>query len=840
MGTNPIGDLNFMQKLYQHFILKYPLLVFTLILLFIGGFGTNVTKLEIDASAETLLLDGDKDLAFLRTIEKRFTTDDILVLAYKPKDALLSNKSLSTLNALTHDLEALPMVTSVDSLLNVPLLYSPLTDMDSLLHHTRTLQTDEINKTLAKHEFLTSPLYKDSLVNKTFTISSVVIHLAKDTQYDTLQAQRKALLAKKHTHTLTQKEEQTLQEVNKKFKQHRDIQRKKVNENIHNIRHIIQKYQNSATLYLGGVQMIANDIVDYVKNDLATYGSILILLLIVVLGIVFKKPRWVFVPILICTLSVVAITSLLGYWGWEITIISSNFIALQLIITISIVLHLIVRHEELLSRYPHASKKRMILLTMLSKATPTFFAIITTIAGFSSLLFSHIYPVINLGWMMSAGIVLSFLISFILFPALVMLLPKTKPTAPTKQTFTLSKFTTKILKHDKKAIYITTLLLVLFSLTGASRLIVENSFINYFKKDTHIYQGMKIIDQELGGTTPLDVVLTFSEEPPATSSSVDKSEEEDSFDDEFDDTSNQEQYWFTDEKIAIIHQVHDYLYGLKDTGDVRSFATLLDTGKILNKNKPLDSIEIALLYNKLPQKYKEIILSPYVNIAHNQVRFSARIKDSNEGLRRNDLLQKIKAHLHATLNPDVVQFRLTNLMVIYNNMLQSLFQSQIMTLSFVLLILSLMFLVLFRSLTLTLVALGVNMVPIGIIFGFMGWFQIPLDIMTITIAAIAMGIGVDNTIHYIHRFKEELHKGTDYFSAIEHTNESLGNAIVYTSTTIIIGFSILTLSNLVPTIYFGLLTMLVMVAALISNLILLPKLLLFMQPLAKNDTINKN
>lgn len=838
-----------MKNFYQKLILKYPLTV--LILSFIGimTFGFNISKLEIDASAETLLLDNDKDLLFLRTLEKRFKSDDVLIVAYAPKEPLLSDKSLKRLKVLSDDLNQLPMIESIDSLLTVPLLYSPLKDMTSLLNETYTLQTHDINRTLAKHEFLTSPLYKDSLVNKDFTISSVVIHLKKDTRYITLLEKRKQLRAKQNKQPLTKNEKQKLNTIEAAFKKHRDTMRQKVNENIKHIRQILSKYQKDATLYLGGVQMISNDIIDFVKSDLEIYGSILILLLILVLGIVFRKPRWVIIPILLCTLSVIAITSALGYWGWEITVISSNFIALQLIITISIVLHLIVRYEELHTRYPKASLKRTVLLTILSKITPTFFAIITTIAGFSSLLFSHIHPVINLGWMMSAGIVLSFVITFLLFPVMVILLPKTSTGTVSKKEntpkrFSLTTFSSHIVLYDKKAIFITTALLILFSITGASQLIVENSFINYFKKDTNIYKGMKIIDQELGGTTPLDVILTFRDDekcpPTIQTDSINQQEDEDAFEDEFNDEANQEQYWFTDEKITIIHQVHDYLYALDATGDVRSFATILDTGKILNHNKPFDSVEIALLYNKLPQKYRDIILSPYVNIEHNQVRFSTRIKDSNPNLRRNDLLQKINTDLAKLLNPNVVTYQLSNLMVIYNNMLQSLFSSQIMTLSLVLVILFFMFLLLFRSFLVSLIALLVNIIPIGIIFGFMGWLHIPLDIMTITIAAIAMGIGVDDTIHYIHRFKEEFTKDFNYIETMQRSNESIGYAMVYTSITVIIGFSILILSNLVPTIYFGLLTMLVMAVALISNLILLPKLLVLIQPLRKDDTIKKN
>jgi predicted RND superfamily exporter protein len=823
-----------LQSFYQNLILKFPRAILLLLLAVILLFSINISKLEIDASAETLLLDDDKDLAFLREIEKRFTSNEVLIIAFEPKTDLLSKESLATLTKLTKELNTLPSINSVDSLLSVPLLYSPPQGMEELLNGSKSIENSDINLSLAKNEFLTNPLYKDGLVNKNFTITSILINLKKDTLYGKLLESRNTLLNKQKNKTLTVVEQEALQSITEKFKKHRDTQREKSSKTIEDIRTVMSKYQDNATLFLGGVQMISNDIVGFVKSDLATYGSILILLLIIVLGIVFRKPRWVVLPILICTLSVIAITSALGYWGWEITVISSNFIALQLIITISIVLHLIVRYEELNTQYPKASGKRTILLTMLSKSTPTLFAISTTIAGFTSLLFSHIHPIINLGWMMSAGIVLSFIISFIVFPTVLMLLKKTSSKIAKDTKFSLASLSSHIVLKDKKAIFFVTLLAIIFSITGASKLIVENSFINYFKQDTSIYKGMKIIDQELGGTTPLDIVLTFIKdtEIPAIENDTNQ-EEEDSFEDEFNSIEDSDQYWFTDEKISLIKKVHTYLYNLKDTGDVKSFATILNTGKILNNNVDLDAVEIALLYNKLPQEYKDLILAPYVDIENNQLRFSTRIQDSNEGLRRNDLLKKINQDLSQMLDPKVVNYKLSNLMVIYNNMLQSLFSSQISTLSFVLIILFIMFLILFRSIKLTLITLAVNIIPIGIIFGYMGWLNIPLDIMTITIAAIAMGIGVDNTIHYIYRFKSEFLKTNDYSVVTHRTNESIGHAMVYTSITVIIGFSILTLSNLTPTIYFGLLTMLVMAAALVSNLILLPKLLLLIKPLGR-------
>ena len=819
-----------MYSFYQKFILRYPLLILSLLLIVILSFSFYATKLEIDASAETLLLDDDKDLAFSRTMDKRFTTDNILILTYRPYQDLLSDESLKTLKELSHDLESLPHVESVQSLLNLPLLFSPTQEFSALVDNIRTLENSTPDRSLVKQEFLTSPLYKDSLVSKDFKTTAIVIHLYADSKYDTLLEKRNFLLKKQREQTLTEEEKIELQHTLAAFKEHRDKQRRIEHKNINDIRKVMSKYKDKAVLFLGGVQMIANDIVTFVENDLVVYGSTLILLLILVLGMVFKQVRWITIPILICLLSVIAITSSLGFFAWEITVISSNFIALQLIITISIVLHLIVRYEELLRKYPRASHQRVVLFTILSKAKATFFAILTTIAGFSALVFSHIYPVVNLGWMMSAGVAMSLLITFIVFPTILVLLKKKKPKKRKEPGFSLPKLSSHIVLNDKKAIFFVTALLLAFSVSGASKLIVENSFINYFKQDTDIYKGMKVIDEELGGTTPLDIILSFKEETPLSSTPNGDTLEEDNFEDEFSAIEEEDQYWFTDEKMALIHRIQSYLESIEEIGEVKSFATLLETGKRLNHNQELDSVKLALLYQKLPEKYRGVVLSPYINIEHNQARFATRIIDSNENLRRNQLLETIRRDLGQMINPEVASFRLSNLMVLYNNMLQSLFDSQIATLGFVLFILFVMFMILFRSLLLTFIALIVNIIPIGVIFGFMGWFNIPLNIMTITIAAIAMGIGVDDTIHYVQRFRKEYKKQKEYRQVIHTTNTNTGKAMYYTSLTVIIGFSILTLSNLIPTIYFGLLTMLTMFIALLSNLILLPRLILVLKP----------
>ena len=817
------------KKFYTHTILKYPIGVLVLLFLSMGFFGYYATKLEIDASAETLLLEDDKDLQFAREITKRYATQDFLVITFTPQASLLDDSSLQLIEKISSDLKTLPRVDSITSILNVPLLQSPVVEIKSLVDEVRTLRSPNIDKALVKQEFLNSPLYQGNLVSSDFKTTAILVNLKTDKRYFELLDKRNTLLNKQKIAVLTQAEEQSLNEVKIAFKAYRDAMRDIEHDNIQNIRAIMDKYQSQATLFLGGVSMIANDIVGFVQNDLVIYGSTLVLILIVILWIIFRQLRWVILPMLICVISVIATTGSLGFFGWEITVISSNFIAMQLIITISIVLHLIVRYRELTVKYRHASQQKLVLNTVLSKLNPSFFAILTTIAGFASLVFSNIQPVINLGWMMSVGIALSLMIAFIIFPAVLMLLQVKRADVQFENNMPLTNICAQVVTHHPKWIVIITVVLIIASLLGASKLIVENSFINYFKSDTEIYKGMEVIDKQLGGTTPLDVVLTFKEE--TTKETEQSADPFDSFDAEFESSANDEQYWFTKDKMDKIKAVHNYLKTIPEIGYIQSFATLLEVGKTINNNEELDGFKLALLYNKLPQEYKSIILSPFIDIQANQVRFTTRIVDSNPNLRRDELIQKINKELEPIVGDD--NFRISNLMVLYNNMLQSLFDSQIKTLGFVLIILFIMFLILFRSISLAFIAIVTNIVPIGIVFAVMGFGNIPLDIMTITIAAISIGIGVDDTIHYIHRFKEEFKKDHNYIEAMKRSHNSIGYAMTYTSLAVMMGFSILVLSNLIPTIYFGILTVVVMITMLSSALLLLPRLLIILKPLNK-------
>jgi predicted RND superfamily exporter protein len=818
---------------FDRVILQYPRTVLLCALLAAAFLGFQAGKFRLDASAETLVLQNDKDLQYSRLVSSRFGESDFLVLTFTPKADLFSKESLDTLARLRDDLESLKHVQSVLTILDVPLLENPPVSLKELSADLPTLTSPGVDIQRARAELRTSPFCKDLLLSDDGQTTALLITLGDGDvaeKSDEIE-QEKASASEPVT------EHAGLVHETEEVRKERDESRQRRHQEIMAIRDIAKKYRGNAELFLGGVSMIADDMITFIKNDLKVFGVGVLLFLILMLGIIFRRIRWIALPLLCCVISVICMMGLLGWFGWDVTVISSNFISLQLIITMAIAIHLIVRYRELLVQNPKADNRGLIRDTVVEKLRPCVYTVLTTIAGFGSLVLSNILPVIAFGWMMIAGLIVSLIVTFLLFPSVLVLIPKETPPAGQGWRFSVTSVLAKLTAGHGAMIVIVSGLVLVFSLLGISQLRVENCFIDYFGKNTEIYQGMKVIDQRLGGTTPFDVIADFTDvnDPPAAAAATDGNDVFDEFAD-FDKAATGEKYWFTAEKMRRIEAVHRYLENLPQTGKVLSLATLLSIAEKLNDGKPLDSVELALLFNQTPPRLKKLLVNPFVSVEYNEARFWVRIIDSDKNLRRNVLLKTIKDDLTGPGAPGGFgkgHIHLAGMLVLYNNMLQKLFGSQILTLGFTAAALTAMFLVLFHSIRIALIAVFSNVLPILLVLGIMGWLGMPLDMMTITIAAIGLGIAVDDTIHYIHRFKDEFQKDRKYLATMYRCHGSIGYAMYYTSITIIIGFSILAMSNFKPTVYFGLLTGLAMMLALLAALTLMPELLLLTRPFGK-------
>ena len=807
-----------MRQIFKFIIAKNKLVI-SLVLVLSVVFGYLSTKLSIDASAETLLLEHDPDLKAYRQIAKRYDSPGLLVVAFTPKDDLFSPKNLELIKNLSGELAKNDMVSSVISILNVPLLNSVKGGVTGILDHTPTLSDKDINISKAKLEFAKSPIYSGNLISKDLKTTAIALNLKQDDKFNELLNERNLLSQKESNGTITQAEKEKFKVLLAEFKAYRDELRKSDHKNLEAIKTAIAKFNANDELFLGGANMIADDMIGFIKSDLLVYGLSVLALLSFSLWLFFRQVRWIVLPMFICAVSAIFTTGIFGMFGWEVTVISSNYIALQLIITISTVIHLVVSYREFYARHPKYSQNQLIYLTLRDKFSPSFWAIFTTVIGFSSLMSADIKPVIMLGIMMSAGISVSLVLVFLLFGAINVNLKKLAPVRTFENSFKFTKYCANLALNSRKIIYAVCVLVVCFGVYGISKIKVENSFIGYFKESTQIRQGMQVIDTKLGGTIPVDVIVKFKESEPKQ----EKSDEKDDFESEFENDAKSAKYWFNSYHTRVAEKVHDYLKEQNFVGNVSSLATLIKAIKELN-NGVSDDFLLAAMYEKLPLEYKKILLSPYVSVENDELRFSLRIVDSDPNLRRNLFLKELREGLLELTKNDNVSIEVVGMMVLYNNMLQNLLSSQVDTFGLTVAILFVIFCFVFRSIKLATIAIVSNLIPLCTLFGVMGFFGIPLDVMSITIAAISIGIGVDDIIHYIHRFKEEL-LTKDVFESIKAAHASIGYAMYYTSFTIFLGFSVMITSNFIPTIYFGLLTDLVMVFMLLGALIILPSLI---------------
>ncbi|MGG7048643.1 MULTISPECIES: efflux RND transporter permease subunit [unclassified Campylobacter] len=808
-----------MKKIFK-FILTNSKLVLCIMLALTGFFGYFSKNLEVDASSETLLLEHDKDLEIWRDINKRYTSQNFLVVTYTPADDMFLPKNLKFIEDISKEFAKNDLISSVTNITNIPLLKSVTGSITNILNHTPTLKDADINITLAKNEFKNSPIYSANLISKDLKTTAIVLNLKDDKRYFELLNKRNELLALEQDGTINSTQKIDLTNVQAEFKAYRDILRAKEHAGLEDIKSTIKKFKNSENqLFLGGANMIADDMISFVKNDLATYGISVALLLAICLWLFFRQIRWVVLPLFICVISAIISSGLFGLFGWEITVISSNYIALVLIITISVVIHLIVTYREFYQKHSHFSQKALIYLTLRDKAKPSFWAIFTTIVGFASLMSADIKPVIMLGVMMSTGIAVTLFVAFVIFATVLVNLKKIPPINSFEKSFSFTKICANFALQKRGLVYTFSLIALCFGVYGITQLKVENSFIGYFKKDTQIRQGMQVIDENLGGTIPLDIIIEFEQ----NQKNEPKKDEFDEFEQEFIKQASQTKYWFDSYKTRVAEKTHKFLKEQDYVGSVSSLATLTAVIRELNSGE-VDDFLLSAMYEKLPDEYKNILLNPYVNIDKNELRFVLRITDSDENLRRDKFIKELNENLHELLKDDGVKITVAGMMVLYNNMLLNLVSSQTDTLAISIGLLFVLFCFIFKSIKFALIAIITNLIPLCVLFGIMGIFGIALDMMSITIAAISIGIGVDDIIHYMHRFRLEL-LSKSITQAIKASHASIGYAMYYTSFTIFLGFSVMMSSNFIPTIYFGLLTDLVMALMLICALVLQPTLL---------------
>ena len=812
-------DLN---KLAKQLLHKYLVILFIVfVVTVISGFG--LTNFKLDASSDALVLENDESLKAYREAEDEFGDSSFLIITYEPNQELFSDYSINRIANLENDLKNIDGVDSVLSLLDAPIFFQPKVGLTQVADNLKDLTFEDINLELAKDEIINNPIYKELIISNDGSVTAMQVVLRGNDEYDLLIKERYELLD-----ILSSKEplsndvkvnlQKRLLEINKRVSTLNNQESDFNKQLISNIRNVISKYKDEATIYLGGPSMIATDMMQYIESDLVIFGSAVALIFALMLFIFFGSLWFVLLPLMNAFLATFITAGFLGYMDWKISVVSSNFIALLLILTISLTVHLLVKINELNKQ---TNFKDAIIQGYDQMFAPCFFAALTTAVAFLSLTFGDLKPVIEFGKMMAFGISIAFMLTFTFLPCALYFIKQSN----TKDYLSLHKVTQTLLNFSQNnRQFITFSFLTLFSILcfGISKLEVENRFIDYFDEETEIYKGMYEIDSKLGGTATLDIIISQPDDSFESIEIQDEFFEDDLFEDE---TSEAAGYWWNIYSLNELEKIHDYLDSIPEIGKVLSVASGVKLARQINDGEDLNDLELALLRSVLPEDIRESLLYSYINKDDSVVRISTRVNESASNLNRNDLLNMIDNKLQTEFNLDPSQYEMTGLAVLYNNMLQSLFKSQIGSLLIVFAVISLMLFLIFKSIKIMIIGLIPNIFVASSVMGLLGLLNIPLDIMTITVAAISVGMAVDNTIHYIYRYKKELKVTNSAQNALKNAHATTGRAIFYTASTIAAGFCILSLSNFFPTILFGLFTSIAMILAFVSSLTLLPNLL---------------
>ncbi len=845
-----------LNSVYDTLVFKHSKWVLVVVALILVSLWPYLGSFRLDTSSDSLVLENDKSLKYFRDVVTKYSGEELLILTYAPNGDLFADETLADIKQLSDELRVLEPVSSVLSIIDVPLTQSPPVTLGELASSTQTLLDDKTDRALAKKEFRDSDLYRDLLVSDDYSTTAIAVSLKTNAELTDLLERRNALRLLREQSGLNDEQQRKLTELTLEYQAKDDAFKARQSEFIEQVRSIMQPYQANAKLFLGGLPMIVADSVAFINSDFETFGLASLALIILILAIAFRQLGWVVMPLLTCAVTGYVMVGLLGLLNWPISVVSSNFLSLLLIITLSLNIHLIVRYRELAKLDPSLDQRSLLSQTVRSKFIACIYTALTTIVAFASLIVSGIRPVIDFGWIMCLGILVAVLTTFLVFPALTIFM-KPRTVAANKDVIS------KVILNGAQKLHKKGAMVAVFFLTvsgiavyGLGNLTVENRFIDYFKPSTEIYQGMVEIDAKLGGTTPLNIIIDAPksffakpneslvqetiEEPEIVSEDDEFFDEfDDDFDefDEFDDDGAAENivatsYWFNEGGIRKIQAIQKSLDSLPATGKVMSLATTMSVFDGLKDAKPMDNIDLAFMLNVLSESNKKTLFKPYISDDGNQLHINIRVFETLKGLDRNQLIEDIRSLLVQEHGLENEQVNISGLLVFYNNMLNSLFSSQILTLGTVFVVIFLMFIVLFRSIKLALITIVPNVFSAAVVLGIMGVFSIPLDLMTITIAAISVGIAVDNSIHFIDRFKNEMKQNGDDSMAIHEATNNVGQAMFYTTIVITAGFLIMVFSNFVPTMYFGVLTAIAMITALIANLVMLPVLVAKFKPLA--------
>lgn len=756
-------------SIFFNFLYNFRRLSLLSILLVVALLSFGIENFKFDASSDTLVLENDTLFEQYEQTNEKFGESEFLVVAVDNKGSEFNYKFLEKISNLQEKLGALPEVTNALSILDAPLLQQPRVPLLKTDNNIKYFLKDDLNLSSSLDELINSPIFSNLIVNDAGNVFAIQLNL--DEEYEFGAAVKR-------------------------------------------IRSTINDWDGVA--YLAGPAMIVEDTINYIKSDVVIFGFVTFIIFSFLLFL-FLKDFWATSVVMINSSLVLSSSmGLLGIFDWPISIVSSNFLALLLITSIAVSVHIIVKLQSVKNtRTNHIDAISEIII-------PCLYTALTTMVGFGALMFSGIKPVIDFGKMMMIGVAVNFIISFVFIPTCIFFRPFVLARGDRLENFLFQFYlkTKSLLPTNPLTLILLALPIFLYLSTNLK---VENKFIDYFQKDTEIYKGMSLIDGELGGTSPIDITLTIPEE----------GSDFDEYDLFFSEGSSVPEYWWKKDNMDVLKSIQENLNKLDGVGKVLSIANGIQLAEELNNYNELGDLELIFIKNTLlDSETASELINSYITSDDREVRIGLRVKDSTDNLSREKLIKNIYKIVDEETANSNYSYQISGLGILYNNLLQSLFSSQIKSLIFVFGAIFFMLLMLFRNILRSFFILLIPAFSVSAILSIMSIMAIPLDIMTITIASISVGMSVDYSIHFAWRYIKEKMKNqkknatSEAFSLSEkNTFELTGKAIFITGFTIILGFLILILSNFNPTILFGILSALAILISMKMTFIVMPRML---------------
>ncbi|MBI2930102.1 MAG: MMPL family transporter [Planctomycetes bacterium] len=790
--------------------------------------GTLLPDFSVEAGTDVLLNEDDPDLAYYNESRADWAYDEYVIVCCHRKEGWFSPEAMALLRDFTDRLERVPHAKTVLGITKVPLLRNvpgALLPVPVTLVDPKGELDARVNLEKAKKELLGHTQAVGNLISANGQDTSILVYLDLPEDIVVTEPERMRLMARRED---AEAQKRLHEVVEPRFKAGKVELNRRREMFVNVIRELAREWSPKfdEPVRLSGLSHININLLEHIRSDLSTFGVASFALFTLALLLIYRRPRWVALPMVACALPVVVILAVMVSADRKVTVITSNLPVLLFVLMLPYSVYFVERYRERRTLYPDEDPKVSTARAPMEIWIPCLYSCTTTMAGTASLMTSGINPVRTFGLMMTVGMAMGLATIMLFLPSAHLSLPGVTVTgagAASELGGPLKALVALCLRRPAVVLGASVALLAV-SIWGATRLKVETKFIDYFRPSSEIYQGLDYIDNRMGGTTPLEVILESDVKRRLECETCAKVVAPADLDGEKKcracgkKPKERPGFFETPAGLAAIEAVGRFFDTVPETGNVRSFKTLVDEVRkaVKMKEEPL----IRTVASMAKEQAAE-----FCNRDFSVSRVLVRMKETAPTLNRNRILAGLRVHLASLQEKELkgVRARPTGIFLLYANMLNSLIESQKDTFLMVVGAIFTMLCVLFRNPLLAAIVLVPQVLPVFVVLGVMGFAGVPLDMVTVMIASVAMGVGIDAAIQYTVRYRIELAAtGGDVAQAIRRSHATIGRAIMIATSIVFTGFVILALSRFVPTMYFGLFTGLAMLMGLLASLTALP------------------